>query len=272
MVWDVTVMMVVGTIASIALIGGLLLALALIGFGALFILARWNTTTLAWPNPEVVTMRERTERLLPPPPTATFVNATVTTYYDGDRWRCVEYETEASAEATRAYYARAIDTMRWGDNDGQGLDAPYGDGERLVANNVKASVTPWGTGVATIPGGTSRVSLCYDYERWAPVKPRPRHTIYVYWPDASVVALQEKVERAYPPDAGWTFSGATLTRNPDGWRQLCISYETGVGELESRAYYERLTRDPTMRLEPGTPMMGKASVRARNGAVTICPL
>ena len=294
--WDVLVTMLVGTTLTAMVLGTIVLTFGVVGILALMVVARLATTTVAWPNPEVVAMRASVEQLLPPPPTASFVGATITTFYDGDRWRCVEYRTSATAQETRAYYERAKQAMFWGANDSYGFEGPDHVQRTRIAKDATITVRPWDLGALAGPGEIPRpsafpqhgaftatppsqhLSVCYSYETWYfpetrtwPTRPR-RPMVTVPWPDPAVVDLRERFERAYPPDPSWAFTGATLTRHPDGWRLLCVSYQTGISADDTRAYYERARRTRSGAWTQGTPELGKASVKATDGAVTVCPL
>jgi hypothetical protein len=283
-VWDLTVMTLVGIVITALALGTLGVVAVLLVGTLLFVVASMASTTITWPNAEVVEMRAKVEQILPPPPMAAFVTASIKTHFDGDRWRCVEYETETSPPDTHAYYERAKHLMRWGANDGSGFDGPYLVQQALVARDVTITVTPWIEGAPGVPGAFVtavhlwRVSVCYSYETWAwpethfwPMRTR-RPIMITHWPDPDVVAMRERVESAYPPDPAWTFSGATLTRHPDGWRRICIAYDTGISADDTRAYYERAWRTAQLSTKAGMPLLGKASVKASDGAVTLCPL
>lgn len=293
--WGVLVMTLVGITLTVLVVGALVLIAVLLAGSILFVLAYLASTTVAWPNAEVVEMRSRLEQLMPPPPTASFVNATITTYYDGDRWRCVEYRTAATAQDTRTYYQRAKEAMLQGSGDTCGFDGPGLVPRIPMAKDATITVKPWDPGMFAAPGlfpglsafpqagvfaglpPSQHVSVCYSYEFWYwpetrnwPMRPR-RPIMIAPWPDPSVVAERERVERAFPPDPSWTFTGATLTRHPDGWRQACVTYQTGVDADVARAHYQRAQRARSTAGAIDGPWLGKASVKATDGTVTLCP-
>src|SRR5687767_8784413 len=86
--WELVVMTLEGITFTALVVGAIFLTLGIVAILALVVVVRLATTTVEWPNSEVVAMRERVEQLLPPPPTFSFVGATITTPPDGDRWRC----------------------------------------------------------------------------------------------------------------------------------------------------------------------------------------
>lgn len=232
-----------------------------------FVIFAWlSTTTNEWPHPRVSAMRERVELLLPPPPTATFVNATITTYFDGDQWRCVEYKTEASEQETNAYYDRAKQQMWWGANDGYGFDGP--DLILPVPSIVAyVSVTPWSAAASP----ANRISVCYPYEfmRWPKQFTRP--DMIVSWPHPEVVAWREQVEQAYPPDPAWSFIGAAMITRPNGYHWDCMTYRTGLSASDGRAYYDRWLPGGSAPRRTTPPYLLPARMKSTDGTVTICP-
>ena len=98
------------TMLSIGTIVLVIIGVPVLGFA---IYARVNTTTAHWPDPDVVAMREGAEQQIPPPPASSFEDATITTYYDGDRWRCSQYKTTATPEDIRAYYDGHFRAFNW---------------------------------------------------------------------------------------------------------------------------------------------------------------
>jgi hypothetical protein len=215
-------------------------------------------------------MRERVEHLLPPPPTAAFVNATITIAYDGDRWKCVEYRGDATTQAIAAHYERAQRAMWWGANDGFGFDGPF-----LVqpapSINARWTVTPWDQSTAAATPISKRISVCYEYEfeRWPVRSTRPDHI--VHWPNPEVSAWRERVEQAYPPDPSWTFSNATMIARSDGYRWDCVTYTTGQSAQDGRDYYRRWLPAGANARTAGPPYLLPARMSATDGTVTICP-
>jgi hypothetical protein len=165
--WEVMVGIAVGTGVTALMFGIFVLifiGVPLLGFA---IFARLNTTTVEWPSPNVVAMREVAERQFPPPPASSFDSASITVYYDGDKWKCVRYKTDASAHQTRTYYEGIFQEMQWGVSDGHGRDGPYVWQLSVIAMNGTVRLTPWNEGVSVDRAPPPyRVAVCFAYESW----------------------------------------------------------------------------------------------------------
>lgn len=148
-------------------------------------LANLPTTTVEWPNPDTVALRERTEQQFPPPPASSFETATITTYIDGDRWKCVRYKTDASAADTRAYYTKLLHEMKYGSGDGYGQDGPYTWQLSVIAMNGTVRLTTWDGRVPMESAPPPyRVAVCFTYEPWTypKIERSPIPTPMVFWP------------------------------------------------------------------------------------------
>jgi hypothetical protein len=255
---------------TILVLGLTVLAIFGVPMLGLVTLARINTTTVEWPHAEVVAMRARLEQQFPPPPASSFDGASITTYYDGDKWKCVRYKSEASPADTRTFYEETFRAMQWAVSDGYGLDGPYTWQLSVIAMNGTVRLTPWDQGSAARSASPAhRVAVCFTYESWLWPK-RAQTTTIASWPDPTVAAWREKVERAYPPDPSWSFSSATMIRRPSGDTSACITYQTGTSEPDARAYYRRWQGNGTLWRGPGEPYLGKSSISATEGAITVC--